>query len=106
MGGGDWTRVFDTFNLTGIDSKAAQGSVPGTHTQSSATLSKNAANDARAAQTQAIADLNTAQATASSQAQAALTAKRAAAAGSSDIFTSPLGLTTQAATSRKALLGN
>ena len=103
--GGDWTRLFDTFNLTGVDTKAAQGSVPGTHTQSAATMSKNAANDAAQAQAQAIANLQNAQNTASTQAQNALDAKRRAATSSQDVFTSPLGLTTQAATSKKVLLG-
>ena len=63
--------------------------------------SENAANQ----QAAATAALQTAQDTASTQAQGALTAKRAAAAGSQDVFTSPLGITTQANTARKTLTG-
>lgn len=66
---------------------------------------KKAANDASNQQAAAIANLQTAQNTASTQAQNALTAKRQAAIGSSDVYTSPLGLQTQASTARKTLLG-
>ena len=70
-----------------------------------AKASKNAANDAANAQAKAIADLQTAQNTASSQAQNALDAKRRAAMSSSDIYTSPLGITGMAQTAQKTLLG-
>jgi hypothetical protein len=63
---------------------------------------ENAANQQAAAN----AALVTAQDTASSQAQAALSQKRQAAGASQDVYTSPLGLTTQANTARKTLLGN
>ena len=92
MGGSKGFPVWmDTFDILG--------------TRSQAKATANAAADATAAQTQAIAQLQTAQQTASTQAQAALDAKRRAATSSQDTFTSPLGVTTQAATAKKTLLG-
>ena len=67
--------------------------------------SKKAQNAAQAAQDKAIGDLQTAQQTASTQAQNALQAKRAAATQSQDVFTSPLGVGGQAAVAKKQLLG-
>ena len=67
---------------------------------------KKASEAAANQQAAANAALTTAQDTASSQAQAALTAKRQAAGASQDVFTSPLGITTQANTARKTLLGS
>ena len=104
--GGSVARLFDTFNITGIDQTSASFTLPGSSSTSPAEASKQAAEAAASTQAQAIAKLQTAQNTASTQAQAALTAKRQAAAMSSDVFTSPLGLTTQAATAKKTLLGN
>ena len=74
--------------------------------QSQATQTKKATEAAAAQQAAATAALTTAQDTASTQAQNALTAKRQAAAASSDIDTSPLGISTQATTARKTLLGS
>lgn len=73
--------------------------------QAQATQTKKAQGAAEAAQAKALGDLQTAQQTASTQAQNALQAKRAAATSSQDIFTSPLGLQTQATTAKKQLLG-
>lgn len=67
---------------------------------------KKAAATAAAQQAAALASLTTAQNTASTQAQNALTLKRQAAASSQDIFTSPLGLPQQATTAKKTLLGS
>lgn len=69
------------------------------------TASKKAAGAAAADQNAANVALQTAQDTASTQAQNALTAKRQAAGASQDVFTSPLGLQTQAQTSRITLTG-
>ena len=103
--GDSWTRLFDTWNIFGTDKGSAAFTPPLSSSTSPAEASKQAADAATQAQSQAIADLQTAQNTASSQAQNALNSKRRAMAGSSDVFTSPLGLGTQATTAKKTLLG-
>ena len=82
-----------------------EGIALGINSASQASQAKKASEAAANQQASATAALQTAQDTASTQAQGALTAKRQAAAASTDIFTSPLGLTTQASTARKTLTG-
>ena len=76
-------------------------------TKNAAQANTQATNEQIAAQTaatdQSISDAKTAQDAASSQAQSAV-AKRAAAA-SQTVYTSPLGVQTQADTAKKTLLG-
>ena len=96
------------FTAAIIGATAAVGSaaVGITEGVSQANQAKKATEAAAQQQAAANAALTTAQDTASSQAQAALSAKRAAASSSQDVYTSPLGLSTQATTARKSLLGN
>jgi hypothetical protein len=82
-----------------------EGAVSITQSIQSADQSKKATEAAAGQQAAATAELQQSQQTASTQAQNALTAKRAAAASSTDIFTSPLGLATQATTAKKTLTG-
>ena len=67
--------------------------------------SNNAARDASAANAKAIADAKAAKDTAASQAAGALTQRKRSIARSQSVFTSPLGVTDQASTIRKTLLG-
>jgi len=83
----------------------AEGAYSITNSVQQGNQAKKAGEAASNAQAQATLDLQNSQATASSQAQAALNAKRQAASASQDIFTSPLGITGQASTARKQLLG-
>ena len=73
--------------------------------QQQASQAKKAANQSAQQQAAALAQLKAGQEAAATQAQNALNAKRAAAASSTDIYTSPLGLTTQANTAKKMLTG-
>jgi hypothetical protein len=66
---------------------------------------KNAQNDMNAANDKAIADAKAAQEVAGSQAQAQVDARRRRVADNSTIWTSPMGLTDQATTAKKSLLG-
>jgi Rod binding domain-containing protein len=67
-----------------------------------ATNIRQGAEDANA---KAIADAKATQAAASSQAMAQIEARKRAMARSKTVYTSPLGLTTEASTARKQLLG-
>ncbi len=75
------------------------------NTQKQATASKKAADNVSAMNAKAIADAKAAESNAAEQAANAINEKRRSRARSQSIFTSPLGLTTQAATTRKMLLG-
>jgi hypothetical protein len=66
---------------------------------------KNAANDADQRNQKALADAKAAQDMASSQAQQQIRDRRLAIGGNRTIMTSPLGLTEQANTAKKTLLG-
>lgn len=74
-------------------------------TQQAKKSAKNAAADADAKQKAALKQLQDEQASASSQAQAAIQARRARIASSNTIFTSPLGLAGTAQVARKTLTG-
>ena len=73
--------------------------------QSQANATKKAANAASAQNAAAIQNAKDAQSAASTQAQNAITSKARAVGASQSIYTSPLGLTTQASTVKKTLLG-
>lgn len=88
---------------TAATATAVGTSISGSTAQASA--ARRAAGAAAAQNAKAIADIQTAKDTAASQAQGALTDKQRAIARSRSIFTSPLGLATQAETSKKVLLG-
>jgi hypothetical protein len=69
--------------------------------------SKQAASDLDARSQQAVADLKTEEANASTMAMNAIQARRSRMiAGSSTIFTNPLGIAGMAETSKKTLLGS
>ncbi len=110
---GSGARLFDTFNLFGMDQKGKQGSLPGSG-GGAASVAKNAAQAATQGTNQAIVDqqnsdaaatqaLKDAKDTASNQASNKL--KQKAGNYSQTVYTSPLGLTGQASTSKKVLLG-
>lgn len=66
---------------------------------------KNASQAVEQQNSKAIQDVKDAQASASTQAQSALDAKRRASNVTQSVYTSPLGITTQAETAKKTLLG-
>lgn len=66
---------------------------------------KSAANAANERQNKLISDLKAEQEGASSQALAAVNARRARMAASNTIFTNPLGIAGMATTAKKSLLG-
>jgi hypothetical protein len=66
---------------------------------------KNAIENTNAANAKAISDAKMAQETAATQAQASVTDKKRAIARSRSVYTSPLGLSDQATTAKKTLLG-
>ena len=72
--------------------------------QQQAKASKQAAADAQAQNAAAIQSVKDAQSSASTKASDSI--KRRVASASQSIYTSPLGLTGQAETSKKVLLGN
>jgi len=104
--GGSIARLFDTFNITGIDQTSASFSLPGSSSTSPAEAAKEAswAADARAKAT--AQELKDGQVAAARQAQERLNARRRAQiAGSQSIYTSPLGIGGTADVTRKTLLG-
>lgn len=92
----------DVFNITGMDQKRKPLSLPGSN-GGPESQAKNAAQAAEQQNAATIAAFKDSQATASTNAQTAV--RRRAKAASQTVFTSPLGLSTQADVSRKTLLG-
>lgn len=83
----------------GIGVSAYQG-------QKQASAIKKATNDANARNDKAIKEAQEAQATAASQAQAQIDARRKRISDNNTIFTNPMGIGGQADVARKTLLGN
>lgn len=88
----------------GVATAAAIGTTVA-NTQAQAKASKQAASQQQAQTNTSIADLNQAKDAASTVAQASLATKQRLRAGSQTIFTSPLGISGQATTAKKTLLG-
>jgi hypothetical protein len=105
MGGGSWTRAFDTFNMFGMDKTSAPMTLPGSSSTSAPEAAAQQTDAITNANAKAISDAQTSVDNAAGQAQASVTDKKRAISRSRSVYTSPLGLASQAQTSRKTLLG-
>jgi len=111
---GSFVRLFDTFNITGLDKKSAPLSLPFSSSTSPEEAASQAAEASTTSTNKAIADVQAkndaaakavkdAQDTASKQATNRVRAR--AQAASQSVYTSPLGLAGMADTIRKTLTG-
>lgn len=91
--------------IAGAGATAAGTISSGVQASKQAKSANSAANDALLKNAAAVQSVKDAQTNASTQAQSALDTRRRSMAGSQTIFTSPLGLTQQATTAKKTLLG-